>query len=63
VDNPRYIRRMETRQAEFLVHKGVPLKLVETVGVYTASKAAEVREIFDEVGVELQVEVKSAWYY
>jgi hypothetical protein len=63
VDNPRYIRRKETRQAEFLVHKSVPLNLMETVGVYSASKAAEVREIFDEAGVELQVEVKSAWYY
>ncbi len=63
MDNLRYIRRMETRQAEFLVHKGVPLNLMETVGVYSASKAEEVREIFDEAGVELQVEVKSAWYY
>lgn len=63
VDNPRYIRRMETRQAEFLVYERVPLNLMETVGVYSESKAAEVAEIFDEAGVELQVEVKSAWYY
>ena len=63
VDNPKYIRRMETRQAEFLVHKRVPLSLMETVGVYSASKAAEVREIFDAGGLELQVEVKPAWYY
>ena len=54
---------METRQAEFLVHERVPLNLLETVGVYNESKAAEVAEVFDEAGVELQVEVKSAWYY
>lgn len=63
VNKPRYIRRMETRQAEFLVHKSVPLNLMATVGVYSASKAAEVKGIFDEAGVELQVEVRSAWYY
>ncbi len=63
VDNPKYIRRMETRQAEFLVHKSVRLSLMETVGVFSASKAAEVKELFDDAGVELQVEVKSTWYY
>lgn len=63
LDNPRYIRRMETRQAEFLVHKSVPLNLIETVGVYSAPKAEEVREIFDDAGIEVPVEVKSAWYY
>jgi ssDNA thymidine ADP-ribosyltransferase, DarT len=63
LDNLRYIRRMETRQAEFLVHKTVPLNLIETIDVYSASKAAGVRAILDEAGVELQVEVKPAWYY
>jgi len=62
-DKLRYIRRMETRQAEFLVHASVPLNLIETIGVYSASKAAEVTAILDEVGVELQVEVKPAWYF
>ena len=63
VGNPRYVLRMETRQAEFLVHKSVPLNLIQTVGVYSEAKADEVREIFDDVGVELQVEVKPDWYY
>lgn len=63
LDKPRYIRRMETRQAEFLVHKRVPLNLMETVGVYSEPKAAQVREIFDEAGIEIHVEVKFAWYY
>jgi hypothetical protein len=54
---------METRQAEFLVHKSVPLELMEMVGVYSAAKAAEVKEIFDDADIEIPVEVKSAWYY
>jgi hypothetical protein len=63
IDNPKYALRMETRQAEFLVHKSIPLNLIETVGVYNASKAGEVRAIFDEADVELQVDVKPTWYY
>jgi len=62
-NNRRYIRRMETRQAEFLVHKGVPLDLMNSVGVYCEAKAAEVREILDESGIDMPVEVKNAWYY
>ena len=34
LDNPRYILRQETRQAEFLVHKSVPLKLITMVGAF-----------------------------
>jgi hypothetical protein len=62
-NNPRYIRRMETRQAEFLVHRGFPLDLMNCVGVYNEEKASEVREILDEAGIDIPVEVKQAWYY
>lgn len=54
---------METRQAEFLVHKRVPLDLISCVGVSSEAKAAEVRQIFDEAGINIPVEVKKAWYY
>lgn len=63
VNNPRYIRRMETRQAEFLVHKGIPLSLMNCVGVYSPEQATEVQEIFDDAGIDMPVEVKTAWYY
>lgn len=63
MDDPKYVRRMETRQAEFLVHGRVPLNVIESVGVYDAAKAEQVRTIFDEAGFDLPVEVKSAWYY
>ncbi len=63
VNKPRYIRRMETRQAEFLVHKSVQLNLMNCVGVYNPEKASEVQEIFNDAGLNIPVEVKTAWYY
>ena len=63
IDNPRYIRRMETRQAEFLVYRSVPLSLMGCVGVYSPEKAAEVEKILEDADIEIPVEVKTAWYY
>jgi hypothetical protein len=63
LDNPRYVRRQETRQAEFLIHRKVPLKLMTMVGAYNEAKAAEVRQIFDQGGVKLRVETKQEWYF
>lgn len=62
-NNPRYIRRMETRQAEFLVHERFPLELVRSIGVYSSAKAEEVEEILDDANIEIPVVVKSAWYF
>ena len=61
--NPRYILRQRTRQAEFLVHKSVPLKLIAMVGAFNEAKAEQVREIFEEAGIELQVQAKPEWYF
>ncbi|HKT48096.1 MAG TPA: DarT ssDNA thymidine ADP-ribosyltransferase family protein [Candidatus Acidoferrales bacterium] len=63
VDNPRYIRRKETRQAEFLVHEQVPVRLMNGIGVYNAEKAADVRKILDKAEIDIPVEVKAAWYF
>ncbi|HKV28848.1 MAG TPA: DUF4433 domain-containing protein [Candidatus Acidoferrales bacterium] len=63
VNKPRYVRRQETRQAEFLVHQSVPLKLMTMVGAYNKAKADEVSQIFDEAGIRLQVEAKPEWYF
>jgi len=61
--NPRYIRRMETRQAEFLVHKQVPLDLMNCIGVYSEAKVADVKKILGQAKIDIPVEVKTAWYY
>jgi hypothetical protein len=63
VDIAKYVTRMETRQAEFLVHKNVPLNLISSVGVYSEEKAVEVRKIFEDADIDTPVEVKTAWYY
>jgi hypothetical protein len=60
---PKYVKRRETRQAEFLIHKSVSLKLMNTVGVYDEAKANEVRTIFDEADLNLDVTVKKDWYF
>lgn len=60
---PRYVLRQETRQAEFLVHKKFPLKLVTRVGVYNEEKQAAVSRIFEHSRANLQVEVKPEWYF
>jgi hypothetical protein len=63
MDNPRYVLRQETRQAEFLVHQSIPLKLMAVVGAYDQQKATEARQILDDAGVELPVEAKPEWYF
>lgn len=63
LSKPRYVLRKETRHAEFLIHKSVPLKLITMVGAYNEAKAAEVNQVFDEAGIELQVEAKPEWYF
>lgn len=63
MNNPRWVRRMETRQAEFLIHKSVPLELITMIGAYDDAKAQAVREILEEAGIELPVEVKPDWYF
>lgn len=62
-DVPKYFLRQETRQAEFLVHTRVPLKLMAMVGAYNEEKAAEVRHIFEDADLELKVQAKPAWYF
>jgi hypothetical protein len=63
MDVAKYVLRQETRQAEFLVHESVPLKLITTVGAYDESKADEVREILEDGNIDLSVEVKPNWYF
>lgn len=62
-DNPRYMQRMETRQAEFLVHNELDISLLCHVGVHTKAKQARVQALLDQYGVELTAEVQDGWYY
>lgn len=62
-NNPKYIRRMETRQAEFLVHQIVPLNLVTCAGVHSEEKAEAVRQMLEDKDIDIPVEVKRDWYF
>jgi ssDNA thymidine ADP-ribosyltransferase, DarT len=63
LDSSKYAQRMETRQAEFLVYREVPLEIFEIIGVCNESKANEVRAILKSAGMDLPVKVKPGWYY
>lgn len=59
----KYIDRMERRQAEFLIKHQVHLSTMTRIGVIDKTKAAIVREILAETGVNLSVDVKTNWYF
>ena len=63
LSEPKYSLRQETRQAEFLIYKSIPLKTMVMVGTYDNAKAEKVRTILEGAGVELPVEAKPAWYF
>jgi len=63
VSKQKYVLRMETRQAEFLVHASCPLNLVRQIGVSNNAKAAEVTAILQKAGVNIPVAARPEWYF
>jgi len=61
--DPRYIDRMERRQAEFLVKERVPLSRFLRIGVIDEERAVEVAAILESAAVGLAVVVKPEWYF
>jgi len=61
--NPRYVDRMEKRQAEFLIKEQVPLSWVTRIGVINQTKLQEVNAILLKNNVNLNVEVMTDWYF
>lgn len=55
--------RMRRRQAEFLVHKAVPWKLVLELGTRTPEAAARVRRLIVDQKHKPPVHVRPDWYY
>lgn len=62
-DPPHYARRMETRQAELLVHERVPLGVVAGVGTSNQRTCATVEGIVRAAGSNLAVRAKPEWYF
>jgi hypothetical protein len=51
------------KQAEFLLHGGFPLALVERIGVLSVAVQARVRSAFASGGLSPTIELRPEWYY
>lgn len=60
---PQYMRRKETRQAEFLVRDTFPISLVREIVVCSAAAETRVRTVLQQIGWQVPVSVDPAWYY
>ena len=61
--NPKYVDRMERRQAEFLVKHQVCLSAIIKIGVANKAKLEKVSKILENSNIHLPVEVKTDWYF
>ncbi|MBR0756538.1 DUF4433 domain-containing protein [Bradyrhizobium jicamae] len=59
----RYALRMETRQAEFLVHNSVPLAVLGQIAVRTEQMAERVRRALANTGWTPDIRIVPGWYY
>ena len=62
-NDPRYVDRMEKRQAEFLIKGKVPLIWMTRIGVINQTRAEEVNAILLKHNVNLAVDVMTDWYF
>ena len=61
--NPRYVDRVEKRQAEFLIKEHVPLDWMTRIGVSDEAKALVAQSILAQNNVNLAVDIMSDWYF
>jgi hypothetical protein len=61
--NPKWVKRMEVRMAEFLVHERLPWNLIKGIATINEEKAKEVEEILKHHQIDTQVKAKRDWYY
>lgn len=61
--NPRYVDRVEKRQAEFLIKEEVPLTWMTRIGVINEARAKEVNIILAQNKVNLTVDIMTDWYF
>ncbi len=61
--NPKHVRRMEIRQAEFLVHDFLPLAAIREISVINSEAVSRVRATLAGTGWNPDVRVRRGWYY
>lgn len=59
----RYMKRKETRQAEFLVRDKFPISLIRGIGVASQAIAQEVENSMKSCGWNVPVVARPQWYY
>jgi ssDNA thymidine ADP-ribosyltransferase, DarT len=62
-ESERYAKRMEKRQAEFLVHQRVPLSAITQVGVCNAKALSVAQKALTGSPLEGLLSVRPDWYY
>ncbi|HEX5199627.1 MAG TPA: DarT ssDNA thymidine ADP-ribosyltransferase family protein [Actinoplanes sp.] len=55
--------RQRRRQAEFLVHRALPLELVRWIGVQSDHRASQVGKILADHPLDRRIIVRPRWYY
>ena len=55
--------RLELKQAEFLVHRHLPLEAITEIGCCTDQVAADVTQMVANSGNNIPVNVRPSWYY
>jgi hypothetical protein len=63
INKPKYARRKEKRQAEFLVHQQFPLRLVTRIGVQNQKALNDVNVMLHNSGLAISTQLMPAWYY
>jgi hypothetical protein len=61
--DPRYVDRMEKRQAEFLIKHQVHLNCISRIGVINLDKQNEVNRILLAHQLKLKVDIMTDWYF
>jgi hypothetical protein len=59
----RDMRVKEAKQAEFLIHESFPWDLIEEVGVFDGTIAAQVRDTLTASRHQPRISVQQAWYF
>ena len=61
--HPKWIYRMEVRQAEFLVYNQMDIDSITSIAVINNAMKERVEATLQEYGSELRVCIKPEWYY
>lgn len=62
-NHPKWAKRPEIRQAEFLIHQSLNWQHIELIGTMNEERTNQVRLILEDFGDGTSVETKPNWYF